>query len=179
MTSSQRAQNAHRHDAAGEVPHRQRARHRRDGRRLRRDASQWASRRAEAPPPGAVSAKRHPHAVLAGGYAANAVKHPGAVVVLDDDVAEDGAAFLVMELLEGASIEAVWEKHGRRLPLRAVLAIGDQVLDVLAAAHAAGIVHRDIKPANLFLTRDGAIKVLDFGIARLRDAAQSGARRRG
>ena len=109
------------------------------------------------------------------GYVANSVKHPGAVAVLDDDVAEDGAAFLVMELLEGDAVDRLWESAGRRLPARIVLAIGHQLLDVLAAAHAKTIIHRDIKPANIFLARDGALKVLDFGIARLRDAAAEGA----
>jgi serine/threonine-protein kinase len=113
------------------------------------------------------------------GHAANAVKHPGAVAVLDDDVAEDGSAFLVMEMLEGAVVEAVWERAARRLPLDAVMAIGDQLLDILSAAHAAGIIHRDIKPANVFLTRDGTIKVLDFGIARIRDVAASQATQTG
>jgi len=108
------------------------------------------------------------------GYAANSFKHPGAVAVLDDDVAEDGAAFLVMELLEGTGVEEMWGRFGRQLPLAATLAIGHQVLDVLAAAHAKGIVHRDIKPANLFLTDDGTVKVLDFGIARVRDALSTG-----
>jgi len=109
------------------------------------------------------------------GYAANSFKHPGAVAVLDDDVAEDGAAFLVMELLEGSGVEEMWERFGRQLPLVATLALAHQLLDVLAAAHAKGIVHRDIKPANLFLTEDGTVKVLDFGIARVRDALSSGA----
>jgi serine/threonine-protein kinase len=105
------------------------------------------------------------------GYAANALKHPGAVTVLDDDVGEDGVAFLVMELLEGETVDAKWRRCGRRLDLRAALDIGCQVLDVLAAAHARGVVHRDIKPANLFLTTDGRLKALDFGIARLTDTA--------
>ena len=103
------------------------------------------------------------------GYVANSVRHKGAVKVIDDDVAEDGSAFLVMELLEGQTVEQAWERHGGRLEPRVVLAIGDQLLDALAAAHESGIVHRDIKPANLFLTHEGAVKVLDFGIARLRD----------
>jgi serine/threonine protein kinase len=109
------------------------------------------------------------------GYAATQVEHPGAVTVLDDDVAEDGSAFLVMELLEGTTVDSLWEKHGHKLPLAAVLAIGHQLLDVLVAAHAHGIVHRDIKPENLFVTTEGQLKVLDFGIARVRDAASSSA----
>ncbi|MEI9953505.1 MAG: protein kinase [Pseudomonadota bacterium] len=106
------------------------------------------------------------------GYLANSVEHPGVVSVLDDDVAEDGSAFLVMELLDGASVEGFGPRT-RPLPLRESLAIAIDVLDVLDAAHAKNIVHRDIKPANLFVTRQGQVKILDFGIARLRDATFS------
>ena len=105
------------------------------------------------------------------GYLANRVNHPGAVAVLDDDIAEDGGAFLVMELLHGQTLEALWERNHSRLPLRLVAGVGLQLLDVLAAAHARGLTHRDIKPGNLMLTHDGLVKVLDFGIARLRDVA--------
>ena len=108
------------------------------------------------------------------GYVANSVDHPGAVSVLDDDVADDGAAFIVMELLSGEGVETVWEKRGGKLPADAVLALADQLLAVLEAAHEKEIVHRDLKPANLFLLRDGTLKVLDFGIARLREAVASG-----
>ncbi len=104
------------------------------------------------------------------GYVANTVDHPGAVAVVDDDVADDGAAYLVMELLEGLSVDEALEKSGQKLSLSLSLTVAAQTLDVLAAAHAKGIVHRDLKPANLFLTRDGRVKVLDFGIARLRQA---------
>ena len=104
------------------------------------------------------------------GYVANTVDHPGAVAVLDDDVTEDGAAFLVMELLEGETLADACDRQGGRLPVRAVLAVAFQVLDVLAAADAKHVVHRDIKPANLFLTRTGQVKVLDFGVARMREA---------
>ncbi len=104
------------------------------------------------------------------GYAANSVKHPGVVMVVDDDTADDGAPFLVMELLRGDGVEALWEKAGKRMSPRVAVGIVDQLLDVLAAAHEKGIVHRDIKPANLFLTNEGVMKVLDFGIARARDA---------
>jgi serine/threonine protein kinase len=107
------------------------------------------------------------------GYAANSVKHPGVVAVVDEDVAEDGAAFLVMELLTGSGVDVLAKRNGKRLPIPAACVILDQLLDVLAAAHTQGIVHRDIKPANLFLTTDGTVKVLDFGIARVRDAMTS------
>jgi serine/threonine-protein kinase len=108
------------------------------------------------------------------GYVANSVEHPGAVAVLDDDVTDDGAAFLVMELLDGASVDLVCKANGGKLPVEAALAIAEQLLDVLAAADAHAIVHRDIKPANLFLTREGDVKVLDFGVARIREAETAG-----
>src|ERR1700758_4389888 len=69
------------------------------------------------------------------GYAANSVKHPGVVAVVDDDVAEDGSAFLVMELLDGMGCEALWSAAGQRLPPDVASAIVLQLLDVLAAAH--------------------------------------------
>ncbi len=105
------------------------------------------------------------------GYAANSVGHSGVVSVLDDDVAEDGATFIVMELLEGASVEELFERSGGALPPSHAVAIVHELLDVLAVAHEKGVVHRDIKPANLFITSEAALKVLDFGIARVRDAA--------
>jgi serine/threonine protein kinase len=113
------------------------------------------------------------------GQAAGTVKHPGAVQILDDDVGEDGSAFLVMELLHGDSVEVLWERRHQRLPLALVVGIGLQLLDVLQAAHGRGVIHRDIKPANLFLTRTGQVKVLDFGIARIRDLVTSHATQTG
>lgn len=104
------------------------------------------------------------------GYVANKIEHPGAVDVLDDDTTDDGEAFLVMELLEGCTVEQMADAIGGRLPMEAALAVAYQLLDVLAAAHDMSIVHRDVKPANLFVLPDGTLKVLDFGIARLRDA---------
>ncbi len=100
------------------------------------------------------------------GYVANRLEHPGVCAVLDDDTTEDGSPFLVMELLLGHSLE----RHTRAqyiLSAQEVVDIGEQLLDVLALAHGRGILHRDIKPANLFLTDDGRLKVLDFGIARI------------
>jgi serine/threonine-protein kinase len=108
------------------------------------------------------------------GYVANTVHHPGAVSVLDDDVTEDGSVFLVMELLEGETLDARAQRGGGSLVAAEVLWVADQVLDVLAAAHDQGILHRDLKPENLFVTREGEVKVLDFGIARMREYSTSG-----
>jgi serine/threonine protein kinase len=100
-------------------------------------------------------------------YVANAIEHPSAVAVHDDDVTADGSAYLMMELLEGMTLDALAAAQpDDRLEVAAVLAIGEALLDLLAAAHDRGIVHRDLKPENLFLTRDGRLKVLDFGLAR-------------
>jgi len=108
------------------------------------------------------------------GYVANSVNHPGVVRVLDDGETDDGAAFLVMELLEGETADARAKRLGGRLSVADVLKLADVLLDVLSAAHAAGVVHRDVKPDNIFLMRDGSVKVLDFGIARLKDAPSFG-----
>jgi hypothetical protein len=106
------------------------------------------------------------------GYVANSIGHPGVVLVFDDDEDDDGTVFLVMELLDGASLDILRRHVGGRMTPQSVLAIADQLLEVLAAAHDKGVVHRDIKPANLFLQRDGRLKVLDFGIARLGRAGE-------
>jgi serine/threonine-protein kinase len=108
------------------------------------------------------------------GYAANALQDEGAVSVLDDDIATDGSAFIVMELLEGETLEAHWERAGRRLPMLDLLAYIDALLGVLATAHSRNVIHRDIKPDNVFVTRGGALKVLDFGIAKVFEAEQAG-----
>jgi len=105
------------------------------------------------------------------GYVANSVGHSGVVSVLDDDVDDDGYPYLVMELLEGATVESLCPPGDPPIPVREALAIVYQLLDVLACAHDKGIVHRDIKPANLFVSDSGELKVLDFGVARLRDTS--------
>src|SRR5258708_3961451 len=99
------------------------------------------------------------------GYAANSVKHPAAVRVVDDDVAEDGSAFLVLELLHGIACDKLCSALGGKLPVEAACAIGLQARDVLRSADLNGIIHRDIKPANLFLPPTGEINRLEFGTA--------------
>ena len=106
-------------------------------------------------------------------YVANRVAHPDAVAVIAHEEGEDGTLMLVMPLLEGETVHALWRRRGRVLKLAEVCRIGDHVLNVLTAAHAADIVHRDIKPENMFLTLSGAVKVLDFGIARARELASA------
>ena len=100
------------------------------------------------------------------GYLANRVGHRGAVSILDDDVDEAGTVYLVMELLHGETVEQRWRARGK-MDWKEVVQIGDQALDVLAAAHKKEIVHRDLKPGNLFIDSETGVKILDFGIARL------------
>jgi serine/threonine-protein kinase len=100
------------------------------------------------------------------GYLANKVSHPDVARVLDDGACEDGAPFLVMELLHGQSLRERAIDGEDRMPPRELLRVAHAVLDVLAAAHDAGVIHRDLKPDNIFLTRDGKVKLLDFGVAR-------------
>ena len=103
------------------------------------------------------------------GQLGNVLDHPGTVRVLDHGSTEEGCPYLVLELLEGESLEDRRVRSGGRLGLWETLEYCDQLLAVLQVAHAKNIVHRDIKPSNLFLTKQGNLKVLDFGIARLVD----------
>jgi serine/threonine-protein kinase len=81
---------------------------------------------------------------------------------------ENGNLYLVMECVRGETLEYLLKKRGGRLSVRESLAIIAQVADGLGYAHSLGIVHRDIKPANLMITANGAVKIMDFGIARVR-----------
>ncbi|MDB4935892.1 MAG: Protein kinase [Labilithrix sp.] len=103
------------------------------------------------------------------GKIANSVDHPARVPVTDDDVSDAGEPFLVMDLLEGGTLNELRHRSGGIVPLEETLRIFETVLDLLAKCHAVGIVHRDIKPGNIFITHDGSVKVLDFGVARMRE----------
>lgn len=101
------------------------------------------------------------------------LRHPHAVRVDDIDRAEDGAPFMVMEFLEGQTLHEVLHYEGP-LPYKRVRTIAGQIASALHAAHEVGIIHRDIKPANITIekTAEGEdnAKVLDFGIAKLKEA---------
>jgi Tol biopolymer transport system component len=96
--------------------------------------------------------------------AAGVLNHPNITAVYDIGSVE-GAPYVVQELLEGETLRAVLV--GGRLPQRKAIEYALQMSHGLAAAHDKGIVHRDLKPENLFVTRDGRIKILDFGLAKL------------
>ncbi len=99
--------------------------------------------------------------------AVNLIRHERIVSVLDMAALADGRPYIVMELLEGESLASLLERHGA-LPLGSAVAIFTELLDALAAAHDKDIVHRDLKPDNVFITKTGHVKVVDFGIAKLR-----------
>jgi len=92
-----------------------------------------------------------------------ALTHPG-ILAIHDVGREGSTAFAVMELLEGATLRD--ELRGGPLPPRKAAECAAQAAEALAAAHDKGVVHRDLKPENLFVTRDGRLKILDFGLAR-------------
>jgi serine/threonine protein kinase len=92
------------------------------------------------------------------------------ILAIHDVGTQDGTAYVVFELLEGETLRQRLE-HGA-LAVRKAVELGVQMCRGLAAAHARGIVHRDLKPENLFLTKDGWVKVLDFGLAKLTESPE-------
>ena len=97
--------------------------------------------------------------------AAGRLNHPNILTVYEVGVTDGAVPYLACELLSGSPLRA--PLTGGRLPLAKVFDYGSQIARGLAAAHQAGIVHRDLKPENLFVTDDGRIKILDFGLAKL------------
>src|SRR5437773_3403023 len=102
--------------------------------------------------------------------AVGALNHPN-ILIVHDIGTHDGSPYVVSELLEGETLRQ--RMGGTALPQRKALDYGLQVAHGLAAAHEKGIVHRDLKPDNIFLTKDGRIKILDFGLAKLTRAEGS------
>jgi serine/threonine protein kinase len=95
---------------------------------------------------------------------ASSLNHPGICTIHEIDET-DGQPFLIMELLDGQSLDSLYGGHA--VPLPRLIEIGVQLSDALEAAHRKGILHRDIKPANIFITGSGQAKILDFGLARI------------
>jgi eukaryotic-like serine/threonine-protein kinase len=107
--------------------------------------------------------------------AAGALNHPNLVAVFDTGQHE-GSPYVVFELLDGVTLRQ--RLGGGPLPARKAVDYAVQIAQGLAAAHEKGIVHRDLKPENLFVTRDGRVKILDFGLAKLRPALDPDAPRK-
>ena len=97
------------------------------------------------------------------------LEHPNIVNVTDAGTSDNEVPFYVMERLEGETLSALLHRQRRLVPQQA-LAIAAGILDGLHAAHQIGVVHRDVKPPNIFLTAPTTVKVLDFGIAKIKDA---------
>ncbi|HEY4159644.1 MAG TPA: protein kinase [Polyangiaceae bacterium] len=98
------------------------------------------------------------------------LQHPNIVNVTDAGTSGNGVPFYVMERLDGETLGARL-KRARRLAVPDAIHVAASVLDGLSAAHDIGVVHRDVKPPNIFLLRDGTVKLLDFGVAKMADAS--------
>ena len=104
--------------------------------------------------------------------AASALNHPNIVTIYDIGQT-DGIDFIAMEYVEGKTLDALIPRKGLRLSLALKYAV--QVAEALARAHGAGIIHRDLKPSNVMVDEHGLVKVLDFGLAKLTEAAAADA----
>ena len=102
---------------------------------------------------------------------ASALNHPNIVTIYDIN-SENGADFIVMECVRGKTIDELISRRGLRL--NELLSYAIQTADALSKAHAACIVHRDLKPGNIMVTEEGRVKVLDFGLAKLREPVPPG-----
>jgi serine/threonine protein kinase len=103
--------------------------------------------------------------------AASVLNHPNICTIHDIDEAE-GVHYIAMEHVEGKTLDRLIARHGLRV--NEALKYAVQMAAALAKAHSAGIVHRDLKPTNVMVTDDGLVKVLDFGLAKLTEAAPTG-----
>ena len=104
--------------------------------------------------------------------AASALQHPN-IITVHDIAQADGLEFIAMEYVGGRTLDALIPRKGLRLSLALRYAV--QIADALARAHGAGIIHRDLKPSNVMVDEHGLVKVLDFGLAKLTEAAAADA----
>src|SRR5262245_15483547 len=104
-------------------------------------------------------------------HAHSALNHPNILTIYDIG-AHESSPFIVAELLEGEELRR--QLNEGALPVRTVIDYAQQIASGLAAAHSKGIVHRDLKPENLFITTDGRVKILDFGLVKLRPPQADG-----
>jgi serine/threonine protein kinase/Flp pilus assembly protein TadD len=106
--------------------------------------------------------------------AASSLQHNNVCNIHDIDETEDGQIFICMDCYDGKTLREiiVETRHSASLPITEIIDITKQIAEGLKKAHDNGIVHRDIKPANIFITKDGVVKILDFGLAKLSDRTQ-------
>jgi Tol biopolymer transport system component/predicted Ser/Thr protein kinase len=121
-------------------------------------------------PPGKVADADRKQRFVQEARAASALNHPS-IVTIYDIRSHEGMDFIVMEYLDGQTLDALIPSKGMRAALALKYAV--QIADALAKAHGAGIIHRDLKPSNVMVTEDGRVKILDFGLAKLAEAASS------
>ena len=121
-------------------------------------------------PPDKVTDPERKRRFIQEARAASALNHPNIITVHDVN-SDDGVDFIVMEYVDGRTLDALIPSKGLRLSLAVKYAV--QIADALAKAHDAGILHRDLKPSNLMVTSEGRVKVLDFGLAKLTDRSDS------
>ncbi|GAC1352505.1 MAG: hypothetical protein NVSMB1_16020 [Polyangiales bacterium] len=102
------------------------------------------------------------------GHLPNRIQHEARVEVLGIDRTDEGVPFFVLELLEGETLEDIWEREAHSLPVLPIACIAERIADYLDACHAIGLVHRSLDLASVFITRRGTVKILDSGVVRLR-----------
>ncbi len=108
------------------------------------------------------------HRFLREGRAIQRISHPNVVSFIDTGETSDGLPFLVTEFVEGQTLRDLLQR--KQLPVTAALKATRQIAEALEAAHAQGIIHRDVKPENFMVTADGTVKMLDFGLSRIRNS---------